>query len=327
MGMILILSDANDQTTVEVIKWLNFFKKPWLRINGEDQIHFNNYILNNERSNVEIEVSTGERINFDKITSYWYRRGHFMFDVPFNSDKIEDEEMKIAISKHFMRELRELSNGIHDVLADKKNINDFRFTDLNKLEILNKARRNGLNIPSTIVTTNKATLVDFRKEHTAIITKAIQNGGSFGFWDSQEVRRRLEFFSYTEEFEDVVPDDFAPTLFQEKINKKYELRVFFINDNFFAMAIFSQLDNQTNIDFRKYNLKKPNRNVPYNLPICIVDKLNALMLDLNLNSGSIDLLVDHSGNYVFLEVNPIGQFGMVSYPCNYYLEKFLANHL
>jgi hypothetical protein len=33
------------------------------------------------------------------------------------------------------------------------------------------------------------------------------------------------------------------------------------------------------------------------------------------------------GEYVFLEVNPIGQFGMVSAPCNYNLEKKIAQYL
>jgi hypothetical protein len=30
---------------------------------------------------------------------------------------------------------------------------------------------------------------------------------------------------------------------------------------------------------------------------------------------------------VFLEINPVGQFGMVSHPCNYYLEKRIAQNL
>jgi len=46
-----------------------------------------------------------------------------------------------------------------------------------------------------------------------------------------------------------------------------------------------------------------------------------------LNSGSIDILVTPNNEYVFLEVNPVGQFGMVSQPCNYYLEKRIAERL
>lgn len=51
------------------------------------------------------------------------------------------------------------------------------------------------------------------------------------------------------------------------------------------------------------------------------------MNSLNLNTGSIDLIVDTQDNYYFLEINPVGQFGMVSQPCNYYLEKKVAEYL
>jgi hypothetical protein len=34
-----------------------------------------------------------------------------------------------------------------------------------------------------------------------------------------------------------------------------------------------------------------------------------------------------NGDIYFLEVNPAGQFGMVSTPCNYYLEEKIAEVL
>jgi glutathione synthase/RimK-type ligase-like ATP-grasp enzyme len=124
-----------------------------------------------------------------------------------------------------------------------------------------------------------------------------------------------------------LPLNFFPSLFQQKIEKKYELRVFYLNNVFYSMAIFSQNDMKTKIDFRNYNYKTPNRNVPYKLPLEIESKLHLLMLQLELTTASIDLIVDLNENYVFLEVNPDGQFGMISYPCNYYLEKEIANQL
>ena len=48
---------------------------------------------------------------------------------------------------------------------------------------------------------------------------------------------------------------------------------------------------------------------------------------LKLSTGSIDLVVDINDVYYFLEVNPVGQFGMVSSPCNYNIEKKLVNTL
>jgi glutathione synthase/RimK-type ligase-like ATP-grasp enzyme len=93
------------------------------------------------------------------------------------------------------------------------------------------------------------------------------------------------------------------------------------------MAILSQADEQTKIDFRRYNEKKPNRFVPFKLPAEIDQKIRLLFKKIGLNTGSVDMIVDQQDNYYFLEINPVGQFGMVSQPCNYFLEKQVALHL
>ena len=93
------------------------------------------------------------------------------------------------------------------------------------------------------------------------------------------------------------------------------------------MAIFSQLDTQTEVDFRKYNFEKPNRTVPYELPEGLRSKIAILMSRLGLDTGSLDLIRAADGRYIFLEVHSIGQFRMVSRPCNYNLEKKVAERL
>lgn len=90
------------------------------------------------------------------------------------------------------------------------------------------------------------------------------------------------------------------------------------------MAIFSQNDSQTKIDFRNYNHSTPNRNVPYKLPEELEHKLTNLSKKIGINCGSIDMIVTKNDDYIFLEINPIGQFGMVSNPCNYYLHEKIA---
>ena len=47
---------------------------------------------------------------------------------------------------------------------------------------------------------------------------------------------------------------------------------------------------------------------------------------LGLDSGSIDMVVTKEGDFVFLEVNPVGQFNQVSKPCNYFLEKEISKY-
>lgn len=96
---------------------------------------------------------------------------------------------------------------------------------------------------------------------------------------------------------------------------------------FFSSAIFSQSDNQTKVDFKRYNNIKPNRVVPFKLPISIEKKLICFMNDCGLNSGSIDMIYTKDKNFVFLEVNPVGQFEQVSFPCNYNIFKHIAEYL
>ena len=94
------------------------------------------------------------------------------------------------------------------------------------------------------------------------------------------------------------------------------------------MAIFSQNNPKTKIDYRNYDRKKPNRFVPYKLPGKIEMAIGKMMNELQLNTGSLDLIKSNkNGKYYFLEVNPAGQFGMVSFPCNYNLHKIVAEYL
>ncbi|MBK7652698.1 MAG: hypothetical protein IPJ20_20805 [Flammeovirgaceae bacterium] len=114
---------------------------------------------------------------------------------------------------------------------------------------------------------------------------------------------------------------------QRNIKKRYELRVFYFDSKFFSMVMFSQNEHQTSIDFRRYDFTNPTRWVPYKLPFQIEEKLDKLMRTLHLNSGSIDLIYGADLEYYFLEVNPVGQYAMVSDACNYYLDKLICDFL
>jgi glutathione synthase/RimK-type ligase-like ATP-grasp enzyme len=131
------------------------------------------------------------------------------------------------------------------------------------------------------------------------------------------------------ELEDLeeMDDYFFPSLLQQNIQKKYELRIFYLRKRFFPMAIFSQNDEKTKIDFRNYNDEKPNRNVPFLLPKEIEQKLELFMQSMQLDCGSIDMIVTINNEYIFLEVNPKGQYNMVSVPCGYNLDYEISKEL
>ncbi|MGE4289184.1 MAG: hypothetical protein AB7E36_10865 [Salinivirgaceae bacterium] len=66
---------------------------------------------------------------------------------------------------------------------------------------------------------------------------------------------------------------------------------------------------------------------PIKLPKDIELKLNVLMVKLNLNFGSIDLVMDNGGKIIFLEVTPTGEFSQLSNYCNYEIEEKIAKYL
>lgn len=99
----------------------------------------------------------------------------------------------------------------------------------------------------------------------------------------------------------------CPGIYQEKIEKQYELRITVMGDTVLASRIDSQRDGPT-IDWRceggrgKCNLSVT-RITPELAQLC-----RAMCRELGLAFGCIDLIVTPSGETVFLEINCAGQF-------------------
>jgi len=309
--MVLVLSAEGDVTTHEVLMWLAFYKRKYFRINQEDVVSVVSIDLESE--DIVLRVR-GEEINLKDVRSTWYRRGLFNFQ-PSSLLKAETAD----VVKALQQESSFLNTFIMmRLLGTAECINDYFSSHNNKLATLLEAKNVGLRIPKTYLTSYSGTL----REAGDLVTKSI--GTQYVAVD--EANSTIEM-AYTEKAKVGSDEFFFPSLFQEEIPKKLEIRVFFLLGDFYSMAIFSQSNPQTSTDFRKYDDNNPNRTVPFKLPAQIERKLKRLLMRLKLNCGSIDLIQNTKGEYVFLEVNPIGQFGMVSKPCNYYLEKIVAQKL
>lgn len=312
--MILILSNSNDETTHLIMQWLNYNKKQVIRINRDDLIDI---VVND--SNIYFEVKKGEdkiKFNLSEIKSYWYRRGNFTISA---EEFIKNKGNRIF--KYIEKEHKIIKEFIHFKLKDKKSINSFNDNEINKLIVLEKAKECGLNVPTIKIFKSGNHLGEKLETNIRYITKPI--------WEVVvNLTNSKNTYSGTHRVnnEEVNQNNFNYSLFQEEVNKKYEIRSFFINETFFSMAIFSQGNEKTSVDFRNYDDKLPNRMIPYKLPKEIEMKLTKLMKKLKLVSGSIDL-IKAPNDYYFLEVNPVGQFGMVSIPCNYLIEKKIAEIL
>jgi len=320
--MVLLIGSKDESTVHHVLNWLSYYKVEFINISYREIEYFIESIeLSDDESTLSFDYF-GVKISLNEIKSVWYRKAAYI-KVP-DLDKIKNVEIFDSIQKHLSREARTLKYGIFTLLENAFTLGDPIKNDINKIYSLICAKKVGLSIPSTLISTKLDEIKNFKGRFGRIITKNIQD--SFRLNHDQDA-----YMIYTEEIEDTHLKDssssFFPSLVQRRLDKQYEIRVFYLNMKCFAMAIFSQEDDQTSTDFRKYNWQNMNRMVPYNISWELEQKLVEFMKLVDLETGSIDLIYSLDNKYVFLEVNPVGQYGFVSYNCNYYLEREIAKHL
>jgi ATP-GRASP peptide maturase of grasp-with-spasm system len=322
--MIVIISSQNDASTNDIIFWLKSANKKFIRVNEEDLIKEVSY----SSSGICVKTSTNKVINLHDVTGYWYRRGHLRYLI--NQNILLESRYSCTIIngvKSFKEgEINKLLNYIYIYLdQNSKSLTSYFQVDTNKLHILEEAKKCGLLVPNTSISTSREELKKIVDTHHPCITKPINE--IFFVNENNTSYRSLTVPVTLKDVDEIESDVIFPMLIQEGIQKKLEIRVFFLLGVCYSMAIFSQSDSTTVDDFRNYNREKPNRCVPFTLPLQISYKINLLMNKLGYKTGSIDFLLDNKHDYYFLEINPVGQFGMVSFPCNYNIEKKIAEYL
>ncbi|OCK52800.1 grasp-with-spasm system ATP-grasp peptide maturase [Chryseobacterium sp. CBo1] len=314
--MILIFSQAEFEYTTDVIyEWIVHLGGNVRRVNGRTLMESKNFKIDFTSSKRNLALND---INIDDVNIIWYRRwmGQYSFDK------------KRDLNAFLKREFRSLSQYFFSCFSTDKwyNKDSYQKDYASKSAQLFFASKNGFKIPTTLITTNKKELVKFIEENDSVIMKPIGDIDTF-----HDKIQKKNLAPFTERIDENIinnlKETFFPTLFQKEIKKKLEVRVFFDSGDIYSMAIFSASNKETEIDFRQYDNKLPNRNVPFNLTDIEEKKIRKFMKDVDLQTGSLDFIFDLNNELYFLEVNPLGQFGMVSLPCNYNIEKKIAEKL
>ncbi len=320
--MVLIISAPDDNSTQDVIDWLIFHEKEYFVVYKRDLIESMDIKLC--ETGVEFLLEIDDKIiNSKEITSFWYRRGHLSYKPLFDPKQYQYGS---KFASYLSAEWQAVSEGLYTILESKRSIGSFskEFYN-NKINNLMLAQRCALEIPKTWITSEKKTLDLIRKEDN-VITKSINNDIYYNIDNS------VEFAN----FGPMVIEDthlermrakFHHSLIQKHIDKSYELRIFIVHDKIYAAAIFSQNNPNTQLDSRVTDFDKPVRMTPYTLPHSIQTKLLKFMTLSGQNSASIDMIVTPDKEYIFLEANPVGQFGYLSFYCNYHVEHEMAEFL
>ncbi|NML70979.1 grasp-with-spasm system ATP-grasp peptide maturase [Chryseobacterium sp. RP-3-3] len=299
--MILILSNNKEADTKSVIRWLLKLNKKFIRV------HENEYFEIKIYDRKIFLQSTRNSFFLNEISSIWYRRGGLKFK--------RLTYMNESVHLHMNETQHWLEDYVLKTLDSKKHINKQLNSQVNKLIVLEKAKEAGLQVPPYYLSEN----TDGMQLGKTIVKPITGNPNLVNIKENSD---GVMYTAVITEYE----ENFFISFFQKKIKKDFEIRTFYLNGKCWSMSIFSQNDKQTEVDYRKYNDKKPNRNVPYNLPPIIEKKIDHLMKSMDLNCGSIDF-IKSGRRYYFLEINPVGQFMHLSNCCNYFLDKKIAEFL
>jgi glutathione synthase/RimK-type ligase-like ATP-grasp enzyme len=101
---------------------------------------------------------------------------------------------------------------------------------------------------------------------------------------------------------------YAPVIFQEYVPARLDLRITVIGDEVLPAAVYSQ-ETDYALDYRM-SLDEA-RMEAYELPSGVVEKLRSFMDRLGLRYGAIDMRLTPGDEFVFLEINPAGQWRFV----------------
>ena len=200
-----------------------------------------------------------------------------------------------------------------------------------KMTQLALAGRLGFEVPPTLVTNNPEEFLDFYRCHAGrIISKPFYGntiypspGSTTDAWYVYTHPVTVQDLGFAASLR------FCPVIVQAYVPKHVELRITVVGSDIFACEIHSQVTHRTKHDWRNYDLAHTPHYV-HELPPEIQDRCLRLVTALGLCYGAIDMILTPDGRYVFLEINPNGQFGWIEnitgFPISAAIARLLATH-
>lgn len=303
--MILIITHKLDFTADFVVNKLNQRNLNYKRFNCEDIL------------GLDCSISLDKSLRFSILgeegySSIWFRRTK----LP------EIKGMSLQDKRYVLNETDSLMSNLYSILDARWLSHPFAIQKAeNKLLQLKIAKGIGFDIPPTLITNSKTELSDFYREHggTIIVKPMAQTrvndteAPRFVFTNllTQKHIDNLDMFSLT------------PSIYQREIKKDYEVRVTVVGRKVFAAKVDSQANSKTRIDWRREKLEF----LPIELPKQICDYCIQLVESLDLKFGAIDLIKERNGAYVFLEINPNGQWAWIETQTGLKISDAIINEL
>lgn len=233
----------------------------------------------------------GRRIPLEDVDTVWVRRPQY--------PAVAEQMVRPSHRAFAANETHEALGGLWHSLRARW-VNDPGADDRagRKGYQLTMAQERGLEIPRTLMTNDPEEALRFVDScgYRDVVYKS--------FSSTREEWRETRLLR-AEEVPMLAQVAHAPVIFQEYVPAEYDLRVTVVDGDLFAAAIHSQqtaypVDSRIDISNARIEVTT--------LPDEVADQLLTYTADLGLTYGAIDLRRTPDGRYVFLEINPAGQF-------------------
>jgi glutathione synthase/RimK-type ligase-like ATP-grasp enzyme len=297
--LILVITSKRDEHVQSVTRHLDSVGSNWIRINTEDVPKNLELTITPAVGTGSIDVRDSNRaFALESVKAVWYRKPDPLDLFHFSLDR--------ASLDYVEAEFNEVLQGLYALCDRSFWINNPLTSRLahRKMLQLRVARSVGFKTPPSIITNRIQDAIDFAEQVNWDI--AIKSLGAIVVSDGSS-----QYGIFTRRIgkedllglQDKIP--YMPTLFQQYVEKEYELRITCVGKQVFACRIHSQCNELTREDFRF-----DARNLRHELCECpeIADKLIAYLRAFGLNFGCFDIAYSKSGEFFFLECNPNGQW-------------------
>jgi glutathione synthase/RimK-type ligase-like ATP-grasp enzyme len=179
-----------------------------------------------------------------------------------------------------------------------------RRAELKGVQLVTAAKL-GFELPPTLVTTSPREFLAFYREHGGNLISKLPSS-TLHKLEHATIARYTQVVS-TRDVGHAESLRQCPIIFQAYVPKRLEIRVTVVGSTIFAAEIHSQYTHRTRHDWRRYDhVGTPY--LPHALPDETAERCVRLVAELGLCYGAIDLVLTPDGRYVFLEINPNGQY-------------------
>ncbi|MFY2154932.1 hypothetical protein ACOSZF_04465 [Cytobacillus firmus] len=305
---VLVISDKYDFTTDFVCLDLEQRKVNYLRINRDE---FHTYKIHIDTNNFDISIMMGKLkyiISNKALKSVYYRAPIFLRETNQVESSVEEQ----LYNEQWMSFVRNLL-----IFEDALWVNnpEKTYKAENKIVQLKHAKSIGFNIPYTIVTNGNPDLTNEKYVVKSLDTAFFNINGKEGFVYSNIFQKEKILNANLE---------LAPVTIQEFVYPKIDIRVTVVGDEVFATSITSK-GNGVEIDWRI--VKDEVDFTAISLPDYIEEKCIRLVKELGLKFGAIDLLKTETNEFVFLEINPTGEWAWLVHTTGQLIPKSIADLL